>query len=197
MIRKIQRRWFEVWGDEEAQNRILKYLLLLFAVMAMCELILVAALAFKRPLVVSVESDTTRTIEQREPSENLLQRELTRAIQNYLRTRHNWEPGTIEAHTRSALLYIAPEFREKFLVNTQEQIRIAKEKQVAQRLFADAPTIDLAAKKATVHAERILIVNGIRAAQGLSLEIGFSLGERTVHNPEGVFITSEKLETTN
>lgn len=50
-------------------------------------------------------------------------------------------------------------------------------------------------KVASVLANRILIVSGIRAAQLLKFQIGFSLGERTAANPEGVYITSEKLET--
>ena len=49
------------------------------------------------------------------------------------------------------------------------------------------------AKTAQVRADRILIVSGVRAAQGLDLEIGFTLGDRTANNPEGIYITSEKL----
>ena len=193
MIRKIQRRWFEVWGDEEAQNRILKYLLLLFTAICTAQLIVIAALAFKKPLIVSVTDDLTRSIETHDPAANALLRELIRAITNYLKTRHNWEPATIEARAKSAAQYVSPDFRAKYLISTQEQIRLAHEKQVSQRLYPEEPQIDMKTKTAVVHAERILIVNGIQAAQALNFEIGFSLTERTESNPEGVFITSEKL----
>lgn len=195
MIRKIQRRWFEVWADEEAQNRLLKFLLLIFSSLTAIQLAVICVLAFKKPLLVSVTSDASRQVQYAEPDANLLLRELTRAILNYLKTRHNWEWTTIEARAKDASLYVASDFREKFLVSTSEQIRLAREKQISQRLYPEDPQIDMKSKVASVLANRILIVSGIRAAQLLKFQIGFSLGERTAANPEGVYITSEKLET--
>lgn len=195
MIRKIQRRWFEVWADEEAQNRLLKFLLLIFSSLTAIQLVVICVLAFKKPLLVSVTSDASRQVQYSEPDANLLLRELTRAILNYLKTRHNWEWTTIEARAKDASLYVASDFREKFLVSTSEQIRLAREKQISQRLYPEDPQIDMKLKVASVLANRILIVSGIRAAQLLKFQIGFSLGERTAANPEGVYITSEKLET--
>lgn len=193
MIRKIQRRWFEVWADEEAQNRILKYLLLVLAALLSTQLVVISILAFKKPLLISVTEENTKRVEYAEPDSNLLLRELTRAILNYLKNRHNWDSSTIEAKSKEASQYVGSDFREKYLINTQEQIRLAKEKQIAQKLYPSDPEIDMKGKIATVRADRILIVSGIRAAQALTFQIGFSTGERTSSNPEGVFITSEKL----
>lgn len=195
MIRKIQRRWFEVWADEEAQNRLLKYLLLILATLTSIQLVVICMLAFKKPLLVSVTKETTKRVEYAEPDADLLLRELTRAILNYLKTRHNWDWSTIEARSKEASQYVGSAFREKYLVNTQEQIRLAKEKQISQRMYPAEPEIDMKGKMATVRADRILIVSGIRAAQALSLQIGFFIGERTATNPEGVYVTSEKLQT--
>lgn len=194
MIRKIQRRWFEVWGDAEAQNGILKYLLLLFTVFCTAELIMICVLSYKKPLIISVTNDKTTTIEQNEPNSNALMREIIRAIKGYLKTRHNWDWTTIEAQTKSGAQYLAPDFREKYLIKSQEQIRLAREKQVSQKLFVDEPEIDLKNKKAMVRTERVLIVNGIRAAQELVFEISYSLGARTESNPEGVYIMSDDLQ---
>ena len=66
-------------------------------------------------------------------------------------------------------------------------------KYLVECLRAD-PEIDVKGKMATVRADRILIVSGIRAAQAISLQIGFSVGERTTANPGGIYITSEKLQ---
>lgn len=195
MIRKIQRRWFEVWADEESQNRLLKYLLLVFAALFSIQFIVICVLAFRHPLLVSLTKEATTRVEYIEPDPNLLNREIERAITGYLKTRHNWEWTTIEAKSKDASQYVASDFREKFLIATTEQIRLAKEKQISQRLYPEEPDIDLKTKMATVRAERILIVSGIRAAQGLTFQVGFSLGDRTPNNPEGVYITSEKLET--
>ena len=195
MIRKIQRRWFEVWADEEAQNRLLKYLLLVLAALFSLQFIVICVLAFRKPLLVSVTKDATAKVDYAEPDPNLLLREIIRAVTNYLKTRHNWEWTTIEARAKDASRYVSSDFREKFLIATTEQIRIAREKQISQRLYPDEPEIDMKAKVARVSADRILIVSGIRAAQGLRFEIGFALNDRTAANPEGVYITSEKLET--
>lgn len=193
MIRKIQRRWFEVWGDEEAQNRILKYLLLLFSGLIIAQLVLICMLAMKRPLIISVTNGLTQSVESFEPDANQLLRELIRVLKQYLRTRHSWEPATIETRSKAAASYVAAEYREKFFLNVQEQIRLAKEKQVSQKLFPDEPQIDMKEKKAIVTADRILIVNGIRATQAMTFELNFQFGERTAANPEGIYVTSEKL----
>jgi hypothetical protein len=195
MIRKIQRRWFEVWADEEAQNRLLKYILLVLAALFSIQFIVICVLSFRKPLLVSVTKDATAKVEYAEPDPNLLLREIVRAVTNYLKTRHNWEWTTIEARSKDASQYVSSDFREKFLIATTEQIRIAKEKQISQRLYPAEPEIDLKAKVARVRADRILIISGIRAAQALRFEIGFALNDRTASNPEGVYITSEKLET--
>ena len=197
MIRKIQRKWFEVWGDEEAQNCLLKYLLLLFTGLCIAQLVVIAVYSFKKPLIISVTTEESRPIEYKEPDANALVKELIRAIKKYLGARHNWDWNTIEARTKDAAQYISPDFRNKYLVSVQEQVRLAKERQVSQRLYSDDPEVDMKKKTVLVRAERILIVNGIRAAQALNLELGFALGTRSEKNPEGVFITSEKVETPN
>ncbi len=197
MIRKIQRRWFEVWGDEEAQNRILKYILLVLGCLMAIQLGAICLLAMKKPLIISVMKDSTQTVESYEPDAPQLLRELIRVLKQYLRTRHNWDWTTIEARSKLAASYVAPEFREKFYLNVQEQIRLAREKQVSQKLFPDDPQVELKEKKASVTAERILIVNGIRASQPMTFELSFSYGERTESNPEGIYVTSEKLSSSN
>ncbi len=193
MIRKIQRRWFEVWADEEAQNRILKYFVLVLGGILSIQLIVISILALRGPIVIAVSKELTQRLETTEPDGEQLMRETLRAIMNYLKTRHNWDWSIIEARAKSASVYVASDYREKFLVATAEQIRIAKEKQISQKFFSDDPKIDMKTKTAVVKAERILIVSGVRAAQALDLEIGFSIGDRTATNPEGIYITSEKL----
>lgn len=194
MIRKIQRQWFEVWGDAEAQNNILKYLLLLFTFISTAELIVICVLVFKKPLIISVTSQATTMIEQVDPDTDAILREIGRAIKKYLRNRHNWDWNNIEEKMKSGAQYVAPDFREKFLIRSQEQIRIAKEKQVTQKLFAEEPVVDQKEKRAVVKTERVLIVSGIRAAQEMVFEIAYTLGARTNANPEGVYVTSDELK---
>ena len=194
MIRKIQRRWFEVWADAEAQNNILKYLLLLFTVVCASQLVMIGCLSFKKPLIISVGNETV-PMEQKEPTTDALIKEIARAIKKYLEQRHNWNWLSVETNIKRSSNYVASDFREKFLIRSTEQIRIAKEKQVTQKLFAEEPKVDLKERRATVVSERVLIVSGIHAAQEMIFEITFASGARTIENPEGIYVVSEELQT--
>lgn len=114
-----------------------------------------------------------------------------------MKTRHSWEWQNIESKSKESANLVAPEFKDKFMVSYQEQIRLAKEKQVSQKIFPEEPQVDLKNKTATIVTERILIVNGMRASQPLTFEIGFEFGDRTEGNPEGIYITSEKVKNQN
>ena len=197
MIRNIQRRWFEVWGTEEAQNRFLKYLLAIFCLVSVAELAAITALCSRKPVLVAVGAAQTQWNAAREPDPGILTQELSRVIIRYLKLRHCWEWTTIDARDREAAALVSPIFKEKFLIAVQEQIRTAEAKQVSQKLFPDEPKLDLKAKRATVSAERILIVGGLRASQPMSFELGFEFGERTETNPEGIYITSENAGAPN
>ena len=48
---------------------------------------------------------------------------------------------------------------------------------------------------AQLSGDRILVVDGLRATNPMALEIGFRLNSRTTSNPEGIYVTSEKLIT--
>ncbi len=197
MIRKIERRWFEIWGAEEAQNRFLKYLLLIFCAVSMIELCAITVLSLRKPILIGVGKEQTKWNIAEEPSPETLTREINRIIIRYLKTRHSWEWQNIEAKSKESAGLVAPEFKDKFTVSYQEQIRLAKEKQVSQKIYPEEPQVDLKNKTASVVTERILIVNGLRASQPLNFEIGFEFGERSEANPEGIYITSEKVLNQN
>ena len=197
MIRKVQRQWFEVWGQEEAQNRFLKYLLLVLTGLTTLLLVAVCVLALKSTPVVLLSPETSVLLMPKAPDGKTLERELIRIIKDYLTKRHNWTFSNIETRAKEAQRLVAPEFRERFLISLQEQIRLAKDKEVSQRLFPDEPKIDFKAKTAVVAAERVLIINGIRASAAMTFELGFNFGERTETNPEGIYVTSEKLLNSN
>jgi len=197
MIKNIQRKWFEVWGESEAQNSILKYFVLVLTTICTAELILICILALKNPLIISVTEESTTPIERHLPNANSLMKEIVRAIKGYLKTRNNWDWTNVESRVKEGANYIAPDFRDKYLIKSQEQIRIAKEKQVEQKLFSEDPIVDMKLSKATVKTERVLIANGLRAAQEMVFEIGYAVGSRTQTNPEGIYITSEEVKNQN
>ena len=105
----------------------------------------------------------------------------------------NWEWAKIDESFNKAAKYVSPEFSKKFLDANQEQIRVAREKKVSQRFYLVDTKSDIKAKSVKVTGDRILLVEGLRASNPLSVEVQFDYGARTEENPEGIYVTGEKL----
>ena len=193
MIRNVKRAWFEVWGTEEAQNRFLKVLLGYFFALSCVLSIVVLVLSLRKPPVIAVSSTESRILTITPPPADLLEAEVRRAVQGYVSAHHNWEWGKIDEAFQAASRFVHPDFTKKFLAANEAQARVAKEKRVSQRFYVSSARFDQKAKTGTVSGDRILLVEGLRAANPLTLEIEYDFGPRTEANPEGVYITGEKL----
>ena len=197
MIRNVQRTWFEVWGNETAQNRILKILLVFVLALLAVETIALAVLALRKPTLIAVTSTESKFLAVTPPNQELLEAELRRAVTGYLTAHYNWDPSSIEASFQAASKYVDPSFVKTFLNANQEHIRLAKEKSLSQKFFVSSMNIDLEKRRVVVEGERIIMVEGLRAANSVSIEIKFEFGKRTIKNPEGVFIVGENLVSKN
>lgn len=193
MIRNIQRTWFEIWGTETAQNQFLKGLLAFFMVIFGIETAALVTLAMRRPLVLGLSSDQTKVLVVEPPKQELLEAEIKRTTKGYLEAHYHWTFSTIEENFKIASKHVAPQFEKAFLAANQEQLKFAKEKKLSQRFFVSETKLDLKTKRVTVEAERILVVEGLRAANLTTIEVQFDYGARTETNPEGIYVTSEKL----
>lgn len=193
MIRNIKRTWFEVWGEETAQNQTLKALLLFVLALTAVESVSLVCLALRKPFIVAVSDTTTKALTVALPTSELLEREAKRVVSIYSKHRHQWEWNNIENRIKVAATYVHPDFEKGFAKANTEQIKIARDKHVSQRFYFDESTIQLNQGKATVSGDRVLILDGLRATNPMTLEIDYQLGNRTPTNPEGVYITSERL----
>lgn len=195
MIRSTKRTWFEVWGTETAQNRFLKGLVAFLIALCGIEALAVAALGLRGPVIFAVSEAESRKLEQKPPRKELLEIETRRVVSAYLRQHHNWEWSDIEAVFQATSWLVAPDFAPKFLQANAAQLKIAKEKKLSQRFHFDPSkiAIDAGTKTARVTGDRILIVEGLRATNPMTLEVGFDFGNRTEANPEGIYIVSEEL----
>ena len=61
-----------------------------------------------------------------------------------------------------------------------------------RHLFTDIK-IDTKALTARIFMDRILSIDGLRAATLLTLDVNFEYGPRTEANPQGLYITGEKF----
>ena len=195
MIKNIHRTWFEVWGDETAQNKVLKGLNALLVTLVAIQSVALVTLSLRKPVLIAVSSSESKVIKTQFPNEELIEQEVRRIVSSYSKARHNWEWNQIESRLNEAVRYVDKDFYKTFKRATNEQVKIAMEKKISQVFYASEVTVDLDAKTATITGDRILTIDGLRAANSMKVAIGFRLNSRSSNNPEGVYITSEKLIT--
>jgi hypothetical protein len=192
MIRDIRRKYYEVWGNEEAQNAFLKGLLVGLSILFALQSVIVCILSFRKPVLIAVEKSETQIIQSKPPSEEILSLELKRVVQSYLEAHYNWDPSTIESAHQLASQYVSEELIKAFKLANAEQVKLAKEKKLSQKVYIANLQVDSKSLTARGTLDRILMVDGLRAASVLTLEIHFQYGPRTTNNPEGIYITEEK-----
>jgi len=193
MIRNVMRPWYEVWGTEEAQNRFLKGLLAFFVVLSSVETIALTCLSLRTPILIAVTPTNSQALSIAPLPKDLLESEVKRAVSKYVGFHHSWEWSNIDAEMKKASLLVSPTLSSKFLERNGNQVKIAKEKKLSQKFFVGSVEIDLPAKIARVRGERILILEGLRAVNPMTLEVQFEYGARNEANPEGVYVTAEDL----
>ncbi len=193
MILKARQKWFEVWGNEVAQNEILKYLLLIFAVANLILAISLTVLALRSPPIFAVSSIDTGMLRSDPPPKEFLEREAKRVVTGYLELRHNWDFKTIQNSIGQASRFVDSSFRNSFLQANSAQIKIANEKKISQQFYIRQVNVDIQKATASVSGERILTIDGFKAVSSLSFNLKFRLGDRTEQNPEGIYIVSEQL----
>jgi hypothetical protein len=197
MIKNIQRTWFEVWGDEAAQNQILKGLTAFLIVLVAIQSVALVILSLRKPVLIAVSGSETKVLAAVPPNADILEQEARRVIAAYIKARHNWEWNQIEAHLKEAVRYVDSDFEKAFKKATAEQIRLAKEKKISQVFYPTNITLNIEAKTAKVTGDRILMIDGLRATNPMTVEVSFRLNQRNAANPEGVYITAENLVTAN
>ncbi len=195
MIRNIERAWFEVWGTETAQNKVLKGLLCLFIFTSVIQAVCLVILALKPPVLIAATGRETRILVPSVAPEDVLLAEIRRSVTAYTKAHHSWDWQGIEASFKEASRFVHADFQKVFARATAEQVKIAKEKRIAQVFHISYLQIDTKAKSARVSGDRILVIDGLRATNPMSLEISYITSGRSIENPEGIYITAERLVT--
>lgn len=113
------------------------------------------------------------------------------AIREYLSYRYNWSEQTIATQLQKAQFFVIPSMSSAFQKAMLEVQKFVKEKKVTQRVYPKSIQIDLKEKKATILADRITEFDNLKAATELKLVLQFSVDDRSVVNPWGIFITKE------
>jgi hypothetical protein len=193
MIRDISRKYYEVWGTEEAQNAFLKGILLILGALFLVQSVALVVLSLRRPVVVAVGESQTQILAPTPPSEALLETELKRQISRYIEVHYTWDFASIEKSYEVAAHFVSGPYQKAFQQSNTEQIKIVKDKRLSQRVYIANMNVDPKQLTAQVELDRILMVDGIRAITPLDISLSLESGPRTDSNPEGIYITGEKI----
>jgi len=197
-MNSLKKKYFEIWADEEAQNLILKWILIFALALILVETAALTWLSLRKPTLIAIGEDETRVLTLSPPKPDLLRSELEHTLRYYVEAHYNWDYTTIDKAHEEASKYVAPGFRKAFLASNAEQMKLAKERKVVQKVYlSKTPEIDPDKLTARITLDRIFSVEGITATAPLTLEIKFDYGARTETNPEGIYVTDEKLVQTS
>lgn len=143
----------------------------------------------KAPIVLSMTPDGSVYKDAPKPDPKI---EVERAVREYLKLRYNWTPKTVAASVESARAFILPSTLKVYDSAMQNVVRFSLERIVTQRVYPADIEVDMKKGIVMILGDRITIIQGLKAAGDLKLELGFESGPRTQRNPWGLYITKEK-----
>lgn len=181
------RPYFELWGLEQAQNKILKVLLL--CAFGLCGLLCIAVLKMSEPLVLGIGSQSMHLTR----IDNFEEVEARNVIQRYLSHRHNWSWQNVEAEIARASKLVSEPNRSKMISDLAAETRVVIEKKLTQRFHPIKIDVDLLNNTAHVTADRVLLVDSVQAVTTQRYEIRFRSVGRSRDFPEGIEVLSETL----
>lgn len=120
--------------------------------------------------------------------------EIARAVREYIDRRYNWTSRDVENRLSAAQAFILPAQRADFRAGVRNVIQFASEKPTARRVYPAKVKVDLERKVAVLTGDRIVVIQGLWAANELKMSLSFESGPRTVENPWGIYVTKEKEE---
>ncbi len=153
-------------------------------------LILVLYLVKRGPTVIALESSgSVAAIETK-----VTDAQIESAAKEYVRHRYSWDEKTISEELEKAKFFVLPSLAAAFERSMLETMKFVREKKVRQRVYPKSVTVDLKEKKISILADRITEFDNLKAATALRLSLQFTVDDRTIINPWGVYITKESEE---
>ena len=116
------------------------------------------------------------------------------AIREYIKHRYSWDEKTVAEEVGKAKFFVLPSLASAFERSMLETQKFVREKKVRQRVYPKFVSVDLKEKKVTVLADRITEFDNLKAATEMRLVFQFTVDDRTVVNPWGIYITKETEE---
>lgn len=153
-------------------------------------LMLVLFLIKRGPTVIALESNGNVAVIETKVTDA----QIESAANEYIRHRYSWDEKTIADELGRAKFFVLPSLASAFERSMQETQKFVREKKVRQRVYPKSASVDLKEKKISVIADRITEFDNLKAATELRLTLLFTVDDRTVINPWGIYITKETEE---
>lgn len=172
------------------ENFNIKYLCAGLLAVTFLLTLLVLFLVKQGPLVIAL--DNTGEISKIESKVTDLQ--IQAAVKEYINYRYSWDEKTIAESISKAKFFVLPSLTQAFERSMLEVQKFVREKKVKQRVYPKNVVLDLKEKKVTVVADRITEFDNLKAATEMKITFQFTVEDRTVVNPWGIYITKESEE---
>lgn len=174
------------------ENLNVKYLCGALIGLSFLLLVLVLFLIKRGPTVIALESSgAVAKIEMK-----VTDLQIESAMKEYISHRYSWDDKTISEELGKAKFFVLPVLTGAFERSMQETQKFVREKKVKQRVYPKSVSVDLKEKRVTVLADRITEFENLKAATEMKLVLHFTVDDRTVINPWGVYVTKETEEAT-
>lgn len=172
------------------ENFNIKYLCAGLLAVTFLLTLLVLFLVKQGPLVIAL--DNTGEISKIESKVTDLQ--IQAAVKEYINYRYSWDEKTISESISKAKFFVLPSLTQAFERSMLEVQKFVREKKVKQRVYPKNVVLDLKEKKVTIVADRITEFDNLKAATEMKITFQFTIEDRTVVNPWGIYITKESEE---
>jgi len=172
------------------ENLNIKFLCGALIAVTFLMLMLVLYLVKKGPTVITLQSSGSIALIETKITDV----QIEAAAKEYIRYRYSWDEKSISKEIEKAKFFVLPALARAFESSMQETMKFVREKKVRQRVYPKSVSIDLKEKRISIVADRITEFDSLKAATELKLLLQFTIDDRTVINPWGVYITKESEE---
>jgi len=183
----VKNTFSKLFSDLSYQNQVLKSVVFGLITVLLFALCAILIFSYRGPTVVGLAENG----EVVELSDQLTSRQIEAAARHYLHLRYNWRKDTLPTASKLTEAMIADSAIPAFRKTIQDLVKFSAGKKIEQRVYARSIDVDVQKKSVFVVADRINEIESLKAATELRVALKFTLGDRTVSNPWGVYIEKE------
>lgn len=143
----------------------------------------------KGPEVIALESSGDRA----KLDTKISDLQIASAVREYISFRYVWRFDSAKDQLKKAEFFVEPGLLPAFRKSMLDVLKFVEGKKVNQRVYVKTqPVVDLKGLTVTLVLDRITEFEQLKAATDMRLVLNFVIGDRTVVNPWGVYITKEQ-----